>query len=105
MLKKILSWLFSRTPKVEPYTPAEIAQLRVKRLAEALRDLPPAGREIEIVPARGPKIPPVVRHIRIDTYNHPDLLEITTLADHARGERVFIYPDNLARGSNETDKD
>lgn len=74
MFKKLITWLFSRTPKVEPYTEAELAAMRVQRLADALRELPPSARTIDITPARGPKIPPIVQHVRITTYNHPEAI-------------------------------
>ena len=80
MLKKIFSWLFSRTPKIEPYTPAEMAAKRIERLAEALRDLPPQPRfgvviEMQDNETLEQALRRVERthlsHKRIATYNHP----------------------------------
>ena len=80
MLNKIFSWLFSRAPKVDPYTPAELAAKRIERLAEALRDLPPQPRfgvviEMQDNETLDQALRRVERthlsHKRIATYNHP----------------------------------
>lgn len=129
MFKKLIAWLLLGTQKVEPYTPAELGVKRVERLAEALRQLPPALRNGEVITVkkvslsvakaatrRGTIIPherlpegyvqadlggPFPVH-HITTYNHPDLLEITTQADVALGMRVYIDPNQPTRGSNES---
>lgn len=50
----------------------ELEALRLNRLENALRTV---GKSAPPVPARGPKIPAKVQHVRIDTYNHPAIEE------------------------------
>lgn len=102
MFKKIINALFRRKAEVidPPQTPsqtqrfiaAELEALRLNRLENALRTV---GKSAPPVPARVPKIPAKVQRVRIDTYNHPALLEVTSAADQSDDQN------QPARGSNE----
>lgn len=102
MFKKIINSLFRRKAEVidpprapsqtQRFIAAELEALRLNRLENALRTV---GKSAPPLPVRRPKIPAEVQRVRIDTYNHPALLDVTSAADQSDEQN------QPARGSNE----
>lgn len=101
MIKKLITWLFK---KPQPEIKEEITRstLRLARIEKALSETPPPRFSMEeVAKAMRPGNVVETSERRITTFNHPELVDVTTMADAQLGVRRYMNINEPPRGSNE----